>query len=155
MKRKVSLFLALVMLVVCAMPMAAFAATVVVDTETYTSGILRAKPDFEAKVVEYLKNGTSVEVTDTLENWYAVKTEDGITGYMHESVLSMADVSNKEDVYTLDKAANLRAEPSSDAEYVRGVDKGVSFLLIERGVDWSRVIVWGKTGYIHNSTYTY
>lgn len=153
MKKKLALFLALALMLACVLPVAASAATVVVDTEAYSSGILRAKPDFEAKVVEYLKNGTSVEVTDTLDGWYAVKTEDGLTGYMHESVLSMADISNEEDVYALAKAANLRSEPSSDSEYVRGVDKGVSFLLIERGAEWSRVIVWGKTGYIHNSTY--
>ena len=156
MKRKTALFLSLMLMLALTVPFAASAATVVVDSASYTCGILRAKPEFDAKVVDYIRNGTSVTLEKTADaDWFKVTTEDGLVGYMHKSVLSKADYANQDDVYTINKAANLRAEASSESEYLRGFDKGESFLLIERGTEWSRVIMRGKTGYIHNSVYDF
>lgn len=131
----------------------ASAATVVVDTTVYKSGVLRAEPDLDADVVDYICNGTSIIILSTQGNWYAVETADGQKGYMHKSIVSEADAST--DTVAIKQAANVRAAESSDSEYVRGLDEGAEVLLVERGRSWSKIIIGNKTGYIHNTVLDY
>lgn len=145
--------LCLTLLLALMLPGIALAGTVVVDTQEYSSGILRAEPSFEADIVDFIKNGTDIdmEAIEGNDSWFKVTTTDGLTGFMHKSVAY--DVDADTDTITLTKAANLRAEESSDSEYLRGMDAGEELLLISRGEEWSRVIWRGVTGYIHNSVY--
>lgn len=131
----------------------ASAATVVVDTTVYKSGVLRAEPDLDADVVDYICNGTSITILSVQGNWYAVETADGQKGYMHKSIVSQADAST--DTVAIRQAANVRAVESSDSEYVRGLDEGAEVLLVERGRRWSKIIIGNKTGYIHNTVLDY
>lgn len=153
MKKLIARVLTLTLAVMLLVPCFAMAGTVAVDSKDYTSGILRSKPGFNGEILAYLKNGTDIEmeVLEETENWYKVTTADGLEGYMHKSVVSEADADT--DMITLNQAANLRAEESSDSEYLRGMDEGEELLLLERGRNWSRVIWRGVVGYIHNTVY--
>ena len=151
--KKCRLMLALALLCAVALTGAASAATVVVDTTVYKSGVLRAEPDLDADILGYIRNGESVTIVEDLGSWYAVETADGTDGYMHESIISLADAAT--DMKAIKQVGNIRAGESVDSEYVRGLDAGTNVLVINRGISWTKVVYNGKTGYSHNTVFDY
>ena len=45
-------------------------------------------------------------------------------------------------------SANVRAEPSLDGEIIAIVEQGMNLDIIEENQDWSKVVVFEKTGWI-------
>ena len=64
---------------------AASSAKIIVETAN-----LRETADEDSKILEQLSLNDEVEVLQKTNNWYQVKTEDNITGYLREDLIEVS-----------------------------------------------------------------
>lgn len=115
---------------------------------------LREKPSLDARVLAYYRNGVIVTVTDKQTEWCKVLTPDGKNGYMMTKFLKLSDTPAAPVTATTMNVnggsyVNFRSAPSLKDAYIQGrVPVNTSVTVLERGTDWCKVEVDGKTGYL-------
>ena len=87
--------------------------------------------------------GLPVQIFQEFRDWRRVRDHDGATGWMHKSQLGTART-----VLTRESIADLRAEPSDEAEVVAQVQPGVVLTLISCQVDWCKAKAKGYRGWL-------
>lgn len=129
------------------------------EIEIYSDGEftnLREKPSNKSKVIAKMENLDSAVVLKKEGNWYYVKyvTEEGksLRGYVHKSQGTVMEVY---EVATKDGYANIRWEPSSNAEIAGTAQNGEEVYVFGKKGDWFH-IAYGDTAhnpeaYIHKS----
>lgn len=81
-------------------PAAKTQTAVIIDKDGWTN--VRNAPNMEGAIIDRIYEDEIFEVTPNLnENWWLVKTPNGIEGYMHKSKIKIADASA---INTSDKA---------------------------------------------------
>lgn len=150
MNKKLSVFLALVLLATALSPVAALA-----DARygIIHGGNLRLRnaPDYDAAVTHSYPTGTWVEITGSTGTFYAVTAEDGRTGYMDARFVTLDTLTtgswatvNKHGSYI-----NLRTGPATSYRSIAKLPGGTRLEVLEYGEIFSKVRYDGDTlGYV-------
>ena len=166
MKKILALVLALALLL-SAVPVSAVekASTMVV-----TGGWLRLRsaPGYDAETISSYFTGTEVTVLGLANDWYHVRTPDGLTGYMHSDYLAKPDGStsgsggsgaaenadpNPAPQQATVTSSNgmgvkLRTGPSTGYGVIMVVPVGTVVTILLEGEQWHYVRVGDKMGYM-------
>ena len=112
---------------------------------------LRSEPSTDSQSLGYYRNGKSVTLLKKLDGWYKVKV-DGQTGYMMAKFLKVTDdaVSATATVYNPNgnSYVNFRGSASLNSSILTTVPVGTKIPVLEKGTDWTKTEIDGKTGYI-------
>lgn len=115
---------------------------------------LRAEATQRSEVLAYYRNGAVVTVLAKGQQWSKVTTADGKTGFMMNQYLKFAPAASEPGTATTfnwngGKIVNFRSAPNLNKSSIQGtVPVGTKVKVVERGTDWCKVEVDGKTGYI-------
>ena len=126
--------------------------TAVVSNPTDTQVLfLRSEPSTASKALGYYRNGKSITLLEKLDGWYKVKV-DGQTGYMMAKFLKVTNpiASGTATVYNPNgnSYVNFRKEASLNSAILTTVPVGTKIQVLDKGTDWTKTEVDGKTGYI-------
>ena len=140
MKRLVSLILAAVL---CAV----MTVTALADTATVKGGWLRlrAEPSFNSETLASYYTGTVLTVLSKSGNWYRVQAQDGKTGYMYASYLTVSSSSTPSGgdtgyvVSSNGRGVRLRAQPAVGNNVIGLYNVGTRVKILSRGTDWHYV----------------
>ncbi|UCE05132.1 MAG: SH3 domain-containing protein [bacterium] len=106
---------------------------------------LRMRPGITETKITLIPPGTSVARIDQQGEWYEVRTNDGILGFVHQSGFSIGT----DKVYTNAKS-NIRFGPSTDYRIVAVMPEKSELTKIEQRDDWVYVkMSGGQKGWIH------
>ncbi len=127
-----------------------------------TSANVRDKADMSGSIIGWAMSGDSVSVLEKGNKWSKVELKNGITGYIHNSLLgdkapSTPSTPSEEDtaVITAEVSANVRAKASMNGKVIGWAMHGDSVTVLEKNGNWVKVeLADGTTGYIHNSMLT-
>lgn len=112
---------------------------------------LRSEPSTEASSLGYYRNGKSVTLLKKLDGWYKVKV-DGKTGYMMAKYLKVEEniASGTATVYNPNgnNYVNFRKSASLNSAVLSTVPVGTKISVLDKGTDWTKTEIDGKTGYI-------
>ena len=112
---------------------------------------LRSEPSTSSKALGYYRNGKSITLLEKLDGWYKVSV-DGQTGYMMAKYLKIGSesISGKATVYNPNGGSyvNLRAGASLNSSVLTTVPVGTKIAVLDKGTDWTKTEIDGKTGYI-------
>ena len=126
--------------------------TAVVNNPVSTQVLfLRSEPSTSSQSLGYYRNGKSVTLLAKLDGWYKVKV-DGQTGYMMAKYLKVGNevVSGTATVYNPNgnSFVNFRSGASLNASVISTVPVGTKISVLDKGTDWTKTEIDGKTGYI-------
>lgn len=124
-----------------------------------TSANVRDKAGMSGKVIGWAMSGEKVSVLEEGSKWTKVALENGIKGYIHNSLLgdkapdAPSAPSDKETaVVVAEVSANVRSEAGMKGEIVGWAMKDEEVIVLEKGSKWTKVALEnGTEGYIHNS----
>ena len=112
---------------------------------------LRSKPSVESEALGYYRNGKSVTLLEKLDGWYKVKV-DGKTGYMMAKFLNVNGdaITGTATVYNPNgnSYVNFRKSASLNSSVLFTVPVGTKINVLNKGTDWTKAEIDGKTGYI-------
>lgn len=142
---------ALLLVLILTLPFAtaaAFAVDAVPTQAEIQAGVsFRDRPNTTSNVMRYLKTGETATVLSVVNpNWYLVRDERGVSGYVSSSSKYITIVSNARVIY----GVNFRTAPSTSGEIIRMLSKGENLLVLEKAGDsWYKIVDKnGMTGYI-------
>ena len=117
--------------------------------------ILRASPSFSGTILSSYPAGTVVTITGQNGSWYAVRTPNGLTGYMLGSYLRIQEsgggTSGGTNAYiTSQNGLNvrLRTGPGTGYSIIASYSPGTPCTVLNWGSNWSRIQVGSRTGYM-------
>ena len=122
--------------------------------------ILRAEPSFNGAIRASYPSGTTVTITGQIGSWYAVTTQDGLTGYMLGDYLQVGGSSGGStgtgtfiDSTAYITSANglnvrMRSGPGKGYSVVASYAPGTQCTIISPGNNWCRIQVGSYTGYM-------
>ncbi|MBR3795122.1 MAG: SH3 domain-containing protein [Clostridia bacterium] len=112
---------------------------------------LRSEPSVSSEALGYFRNGKTVTLLKKLDGWYKVKV-DGKTGYMMAKFLNVSGetVSGTATVFNPNgnSFVNFRKSASLNSSVLFTVPVGTRINVLEKGTDWTKTEIDGKTGYI-------
>ena len=115
--------------------------------------ILRSAPSFSGAIKSSYPTGTVVTITGQNGAWYAVKTPDGLTGYMLGTYLKVSGSSTPSGSTAWVTSANglnvrLRTGPGTGYTILASYAPGTKCTVISAGSNWSRIQIGSYTGYM-------
>ncbi len=124
-----------------------------------TSANVRDQASMNGSIIGWAMNGDSVSVLEAGSKWSKVELSNGITGYIHNSLLgdkapsAPSTPSGKDSAAIIaEVSANIRAEASMNGEVIGWAMKNDTATVLEKGSKWTKVeLADGTIGYIHNS----
>ncbi|ULT54389.1 SH3 domain-containing protein [Neobacillus drentensis] len=121
---------------------------------------LRSGASSSASVVATLSKGTAVTVYSEANGWAKVKA-NGKDGYVSASFLSAANPSSTTTpvaaqtttkyVNISSGSLNMRNGASTSASITVKLAKGIAVQVLSEAGGWSKITVYGKTGYVNSS----
>ncbi|MEG1472268.1 MAG: SH3 domain-containing protein [Clostridia bacterium] len=150
----------LVLMLGCFACGSAFAASFGVIANTNTLN-LRAQGSSSSEWLGTYAAGTWVEIRGSQNNFYAVRTPDGKSGFMSKNfidttgdyggLMRIAKVTNQGGGAFL----NFRSQPSTNAPVLGIFYYGVPLLVLNEQYGWDYVEINGRTGYVDNAFVTH
>lgn len=112
---------------------------------------VRENPNMDAAVISVLSQGQQVVVLSKDGAWYRVSC-DGVTGFVSEDYMTVAQEGQAELGYALIKceAANVRAAADTESEPVAALEEGEVVTITGMTDGWYQVDVNGTAGYIRS-----
>ena len=115
--------------------------------------ILRSAPSFSGTIKSSYPTGTVVTITGTNGSWYAVKTPDGMTGYMLGSYLKVSGSSTPTGSTAWVTSTNglnvrLRTGPGTGYTILASYAPGTKCTILTSGSNWCRIQIGSYTGYM-------
>ena len=115
--------------------------------------ILRDDPSYKGKKISSYPTGTVVTITGQVGNWYAVKTPDGLTGYMLGSYLNVSGdkLVAGQDVWVTSRNGlnvKLRSGPGTKYGAVASYPPGTKCTYISKHGSFSQIKIGTLTGYM-------
>ncbi len=137
------------------------AATMYVRTNTGIGLNLREGPGTCAKLITSFPNGTAVTVLQPGSEWHKVKV-GGVVGYMSARYLSPEKAASYTEPLCAPVQAvlkninggcvvNFRVYPGMKTKVIKAYPVGTKVTVLEKGVNWCKVEIEGRQGYV--STY--
>ena len=109
---------------------------------------LRETPSLSAKVLGQFPTGTLVEIISHGDEWHQVEV-NGKEGFMMAKFLNTAVSSQTAVVRTnTGIGLNLREEPDTNARIITSVRNGGQVVVLQKGLEWSRVSADGQEGFM-------
>ena len=112
---------------------------------------LRSEPSTSSSALGYYRNGKNVTLLAKLDGWYKVKV-NGQTGYMMAKFLKVTDEvsTGTATVYNPNgnSYVNFRSGASLNSSILSTVPVGTKISVLDKGTDWTKTEIDGKTGYI-------
>lgn len=140
------------LLLIAALPVAAFAEEAVPTKAQVIAGVsFRDAPSTSSNVFRYLKAGEVVTVVgQTNPYWFKIQDQQGVTGYVSSSKSYTKFISNAKIIY----GVNFRTAPSSTADRIRMLSAGEDMLVLEKINDsWYKAQdSKGVIGYVSSSS---
>lgn len=118
-----------------------------IDTQVL---FLRSEPSVSSQSLGYYRNGKRISLLKKLDGWYQVSV-DGKTGYMMAKFLKVGEApSGVATVYNPNgnSYVNFRSGASLNAKVLSTIPVGTKIDVIEKGVDWTKTVIDGVTGYV-------
>ncbi len=114
---------------------------------------LRAGASFNADIITSYYTGTVIEILGKSGSWYQVKTPDGRTGYMYSDYLTLHSGSGSAATNAYVTSHNgygvrLRTGPGTGYRVIRTYPVGTPVTILESGLSWSRIQIYGTVGYM-------
>lgn len=115
--------------------------------------ILRSMPSYKGQQISSYPTGTVVTITGQNGSWYAVKTPDGLTGYMLGSYLTISgdDLIEGGDAWvTSTNGLNVRLRSGNGTQYaaVASYAPGTKCVILEKLGDFCHIQIGTYTGYM-------
>ncbi len=115
--------------------------------------ILRSDPSYKGRKLSSYPTGTVVTITGQSGKWYAVKTPDGLTGYMLGSYLTVSGddlVAGQEAWVTSANGLNvkLRSGPGTQYKPVASYPPGTKCTVISKHGGFTEIKIGTMTGYM-------
>ena len=115
--------------------------------------ILRSAPSFSGAIKSSYPTGTVVTITGQNGSWYAVKTPDGLTGYMLGSYLKVTGSSTPSGSVAWVTSTNglnvrLRTGPGTGYSILASYAPGTQCTILQAGNNWCRIQIGNYTGYM-------
>ena len=110
---------------------------------------IREKTNTKSDVVAEIDAGESVEIIESKDDWYKVKTEDA-TGYVKKIYISTENVA-----YSTKNKLNVRIAADKESDSIMKLALGEQVTVLSESGDWTRVQANGKIGYVKSSNLTY
>lgn len=109
---------------------------------------LRQTPSLSAKVLGQFPTGTLVEIISHGDEWHQVEV-NGKEGFMMAKFLNTG-VNEQNAVVRTNTGIglNLREEPEMDGAIITSARNGATVTVLQKGANWSRVIVDGQEGFM-------
>ena len=98
---------------------------------------LRAMPEYSAKVLNQLSDGTKVSVIAEEGDWYKVSSNDAV-GWIFSQFLTVSDVAIASGTVKANDV-NVRSKPDYSSEVLQKLDKGAKVSIFERTAEWYRI----------------
>ncbi|MBY0407888.1 MAG: SH3 domain-containing protein [Rickettsiales bacterium] len=92
----------------------------------------------------YRRSGMPVEVVEEYDLWRKIRDVEGTTGWVHKSMLD----GKRNAMIKGSEPRVIKLDPETDAKNVLKAEPLVSARLVECQVDWCRVQVSGRKGWI-------
>jgi len=109
---------------------------------------LRQTPSLSAKVLGQFPTGTLVEIISHGDEWHQVEV-NGKEGFMMAKFLNTGVTEQNAVVRTnTGIGLNLREEPEMDGAIITSAKNGATVTVLQKGANWSRVIVDGQEGFM-------
>lgn len=112
---------------------------------------LRSEPSTESASLGYYRNGKTVTLLKKLDGWYKVKV-DGKTGYMMAKFLEVNSDTATDKATVMNpngnSYVNFRKAASLNSSVLFTVPVGTKINVLNKGTDWTKTEIDGKTGYI-------
>ncbi|MCR5296380.1 MAG: SH3 domain-containing protein [Clostridiales bacterium] len=150
-KKAAGILIAAILALMSILPAAALAE----QTGTVFGGwlILRSSPSFSGAIKSSYPTGTKVTITGQTGSWYAVKTPDGLTGYMLGSYLKISGTTPSSGTTAWVTSANglnvrLRTGPGTGYTILATYSPGTECTVITSGTNWSKISIGTYTGYM-------
>ena len=117
---------------------------------------LRAEASTSSETISAYFTGTQVTIIGTSGEWYYVLTPDGHYGFMNSNYLTVTGSSSGSTttestayIYAANgKPVRMRSGPSTDYGVVASYSVGTQVKVLISGVDWSKIRVGTRTGYM-------
>ena len=118
---------------------------------------IREKADKTSKLVDQVPSGTQAELISAGSVWSKIQTDEGITGFVINDLISRTPASpdEKKSVFMYvvspdSMSVNFRASNSRSAKVIDQLVTGTKVEVLSSDATWSEIEVNGKTGYIMN-----
>lgn len=118
---------------------------------------IREKADKTSKLVDQVPSGTQAELISAGSVWSKIQTDEGITGFVINDLISRTPASPDEQksvfMYVVSPdsmSVNFRASNSRSAKVIDQLVTGTKVEVLSSDATWSEIEVNGKTGYIMN-----
>lgn len=124
----------------------------IIGTARTTANVnLRSGPSTGNSVLRMVSAGTTVQISDTVQNGYRYVNHDGLAGWIADQYLGSANQPSGETATTTARL-NLRAEPSTSADILLVMASGsLVQLLPGTAAGWRQVSYNGTTGWAATS----
>jgi len=117
--------------------------------------ILRSSPSFNGAIRSSYPTGTKVTITGQKGSWYAVRTPDGLSGYMLGNYLKVSGGTNttigETNAYVTSKNGlnvRLRTGPGTGYRILATYAPGTNCTILSSGTYWSKILIGTQTGYM-------
>lgn len=118
---------------------------------------IREKADKTSKLVDQVPSGTQAELISAGSVWSKIQTDEGITGFVINDLISRTPASPDEQksvfMYVVSPdsmSVNFRASNSRSSKVIDQLVTGTKVEVLSSDATWSEIEVNGKTGYIMN-----
>ena len=111
---------------------------------------MRKSPEDRAKIVIKIKNGSQVEVLETVEEWYRISF-DGKEGYVKSRYIKLLSSAVGTEIYSNGTTLYLREEPSEKAAIVGMINAQQAMTLERVDEQWALVSNQNVKGYVQLS----
>ncbi len=118
------------------------------DAVTTSAVNLRTGPSTSDDVLEVVKKGRSVKISDWLIDGYRYVIFDGTSGWIYDQYLDQGDSDGPISFVTA-SAVNLRKDPNTSGKIIKVVPKGATVIDYDlvmsngyRGVDYKGTVGW-------------
>ncbi|MDR2514484.1 MAG: SH3 domain-containing protein [Christensenellaceae bacterium] len=110
---------------------------------------VRSGPGTSYAVTFVAAHGQQLTITAEQSGWYGV-TINGKSGYISAQYVALGASPAQSSAQTT-AAVHLRSSASATSNSLGTYTAGTTVTVLEKGADWSKVSVGGKTGYMKNS----
>ncbi|MDQ0417652.1 SH3-like domain-containing protein [Croceifilum oryzae] len=121
---------------------------------------IRTGPSTGSFTIEQVNNGTVLEFTGYVKDWYQVRLQTGKIGFINNSFVTKLEEQEPTSDFTnasgkivaTENVVNVRSAPSLNASVVQKVSKGTSMTLTGISNEWYRIKTSsGATAYVHKT----
>jgi uncharacterized protein YgiM (DUF1202 family) len=127
----------------------------IIGTATTTANVnLRSGPSTGNTVLRVVPAGTTVQISDTVQNGFRYVNYDGLAGWIADQYLGSVNQPSGETAVTT-APLNLRAEPSTSARILLVMPSGALVQLLSgtapgwRQVSYKGTVGWAATNYLN------